>query len=173
MASRGKEDSVEQERGNAEIIRQLWEVVFNRGDVTAVDELVSEDFTNFERRERGPEVWRRIALMWRTAFPDLHITVDEEIVHEDVVVHRVTARATHLGELRHSGLGVLAPTGRPVEWEHIHIFHLAGGQIISHWGMRNDVRMLQQIGVITAPEKAWSDHLPQASGIHDPTGHRQ
>ena len=101
--------------------------------------------------------------MWRTAFPDLRIIVDEEIVQENVVVHRVSARGTHLGELRHSALGVIAPTGASVEWDHIHIFHLSNGRIISHWGTRNDVRMLQQIGVLTAPDNAWSERTPQSA----------
>jgi hypothetical protein len=81
------------EQNNGETVRRLWEDVFNRGDLAAIDDLVSEALTNFRSHERGPEVWRSIATMWRTAFPDLRITVDEEIVHGDAVVHRVTARA--------------------------------------------------------------------------------
>ena len=40
---------------NGEIVRQFWDAVINRGDLAAIDDFVSEDLTNFQRRERGPE----------------------------------------------------------------------------------------------------------------------
>jgi predicted ester cyclase len=126
--------------------------------VGEIERFIAEDFTNFVRPERGPGVWRQIVAVWRTAFPDVRIAIDEEILDGTAVVHRVTARGTHLGELRHPGLGVIPATGRQAEWDQIHIFHVVNGKIVSHWGTRNDVRMLQQIGMLTAPGGAWWEH---------------
>jgi predicted ester cyclase len=137
------------EQANAAVVRRFWEEVFNRGNLAAIDDLVAEDFVNFNRPGRGAEVWRGIATMWRTAFPDLHVTIEDEIVHGDAVVHRVTARGTHLGELRQPTIGVVPATGRAVDgWDHIHIWRLRGGRIVEHWGCRNDVKMLQQLGAV-------------------------
>jgi hypothetical protein len=43
---------------------------------------------------------RHIVTVWRTAFPDLHYQIQEEIVHDDKVVTRVLMRGTHLGEFQ-------------------------------------------------------------------------
>jgi predicted ester cyclase len=97
-------------------------------------------------------MWRRIAAWWRTAFPNLQITVLEEIVQGDAVVQRVTARGTHLGELRHPGIGVIPPTGRSFEgWDQIHIWHVTDGRISDHWATRDDLKLLQQLGVVGTP----------------------
>jgi len=143
------------EQRNGQIVREMWETLLNRGDVGETERFIADDFTNFLRPERGPAVWRQIVGVWRTAFPDVRITVDEEILSGTAVVHRVTARGTHSGELRHPALGVIPPTARPVEWDQIHIFHVVAGKIASHWGTRNDIRMLQQIGALTTQGQAW------------------
>ena len=135
------------------IVRRFAEVVFNQGELAAVDDFVDDDFTNFGKRySNGRELWRGIATMWRTAFPDVHYTVEEEIVQGDKVVQRVTMRGTHLGELRQPTIGYLPPTGRPFEVDQIHIWRLAGGKIAEHWGTRNDLKLLRQLGVWPPPE---------------------
>jgi predicted ester cyclase len=141
------------EHENGAIVRRFIERVFEQGDLDAIGEFVADEFTNFNRREDGREAWRRIAVMWRTAFPDVRFPVEDEIVHGDKVVQRVRMRGTHLGELRHPSIGTIPATGRSFDVDQIHIWRVVGGRIAEHWGTRNDLKMLQQLGVAPAPDQ--------------------
>ena len=61
--------------------------------------------------------------MYRAAFPDLQMKIEDEVVEGDVVVTRWTARGTHKGEL----MGV-APSGKQVVVTGIVIARFATGQ---------------------------------------------
>jgi ketosteroid isomerase-like protein len=146
------------EQDNAAIVRRFWELVWNQGELAAIDDLVDDDFTNFGiRRPGGRAGVRHIVTVWRTAFPDLHMQVQEEIVRGDQVVHRVMARGTHLGEFQ-TGIGPgrilppMAPTGRSFEADQIHIHRVQGGRIVEHTATRNDLLMLSQLGLLPGVE---------------------
>ena len=83
------------EQDNAAVVRRFWDLVWNNGELPAIEELVDDDFTNFGiQRPGGHAALRHIVTAWR----DLHIEVEEEIASGDTVVHRVTARGTRLGK---------------------------------------------------------------------------
>jgi predicted ester cyclase len=89
------------EQDNGAIVRRFLDLVWNRGELSAIDGLVDDEFTNFGvRRPGGHAGMRHIVTVWRTAFPDLHYEIQEEIVHDDKVVTRGLMRGTHLGELQ-------------------------------------------------------------------------
>jgi ketosteroid isomerase-like protein len=153
------------EQENAAIVRRFWDLVWNNGDLPAIDELVDDDFTNFGiRRPGGHAAVRRIVTAWRTAFPDLRMEVQREIVCGDTVVHQVMARGTHLGEFP-AGIGpsrildAMPPTGRSFEADQIHIHQLEDGKIAGHTATRNDLLMLSQLGLLPGvtpiAESAW------------------
>ena len=56
---------------------------------------------------------------------------------------RVISRGTHKGELQG-----IAPTGKEVTTTIILITRLAGGKFAEDWESRDDLGMLQQLGVI-------------------------
>ena len=100
---------------------------------------------------------RHIITAWRTAFPDLRYEIQEEIVHGDKVVVRVMLRGTHLGEFPPGVgpariMGAMPPTGRSVEADQIHIHRLAGGKIVEHAASRNDLLLLNQLGLVAGTE---------------------
>ena len=99
--------------------RRTLEEVFNQGDLTIVDELVAPDFLNHDvppgMNHRGPDSTRQIARMLRTAFPDLHFTIEELVAEADTVAGRVTMRGTHLGPFQG-----IAPTARSFQQAHMH-----------------------------------------------------
>ena len=138
----------------------MYAEVFDAGNLDVIDELVADQFANFATPGEGRATWRRIASMWRTAFPDWHTTVDDEVVTEDTVVHRVTISGTHAGELRHPLIGTVPATGRRVTgWDQIHIWRIRNGRLAEHWGTRNDLKMLQQLGLVSAIGEAVPSHI--------------
>ncbi|MBV8987373.1 MAG: ester cyclase, partial [Solirubrobacterales bacterium] len=81
----------------------------------------------------------------------MRFEIEDEVVHGDAVVHLVTCTGTHEGTLEHPAIGVLPPTGRSFKVDHMHIHRVRDGQIVQHWGTRNDLAMLQQLGVVITP----------------------
>ena len=165
------------EQGNAAVVRRFWDLVWNNGELSAIGELADDDFTNFGiRRPGGHAALWHIVTAWRTAFPDLHIEVQEEIACGDAVVHRVIARGTHLGEFP-PGIGpgrvldAMPPTGRSFEADQIHIHRIRGGKITGHAATRNDLLMLSQLGLLPGitpvTEAAWRTQLTPDPG-HPP-----
>ena len=81
--------------------------------------------------------------IFRTAFPDFHYTVEDEIAEGDKVVVRLTARGTQNG----SFLG-MPPSGKQATWSEIHIARMSSGKVVEHWVESDTLGMLQQLGVI-------------------------
>jgi predicted ester cyclase len=134
---------------NKALFRRTYEELLNRGDLSVADELVSADFINHEAppgRNRGPESMRGLATMLRTAFPDLRFTIEELVAEGEVVAGRLTMSGTHEGPL----MG-MPPTGRSVRQNHMHFVRFREGKAVEHWGVRDDVGMMQQMGVIPEP----------------------
>jgi len=133
--------------------RRTLEEVFNQGDLAIVDELVAPDFLNHDvppgMNSRGPDSTRQIARMLRTAFPDLHFTIEELVAEADTVAGRVTMRGTHLGPFQ----GIPA-TGRSFEQAQTHFVRFREGFAIEHRAVRDDLGMMRQLGVIPAPANA-------------------
>jgi predicted ester cyclase len=157
------------EQDNATVVRRYWDLVWNQGELSAVDELIDDEFTNFGTRQPGAHAAvRHIVTAWRTAFPDLRVEIQEEIAYGDAVVHRVMARGSHLGEFPPGigpgrVLGAMPPTGRTFEADQIHIHHVRDGRITGHAATRNDLLMLSQLGLLPGiepvSEAAWRTQL--------------
>ena len=84
--------------------------------------------------------------MLRTAFPDLHFEIEELVAEGDVVAGRLTMSGTHEGPL----MGT-PPTGRSVRQEHMHFVRFEDGKAVEHWGVRDDLVMMQQLGLMPDP----------------------
>ncbi len=95
----------------------------------------------------GPEAIKLSVALYRAAFPDLHITVDEVIADQDTVLLRWTARSTRPGEPDSSESCRTRSmlTG-------VTISRLAGGQVMesaTHW---NRTAVLARLGVLSSEE---------------------
>ncbi len=146
------------EETNRTQFRRTYEEMFNQGNLANVDELIAPDCINHEvppgMNNRGPESMRRVVMMLRTAFPDLHFTIEELVAEGDTVVGRVTMSGTHQGPF----MGI-APTGCSVRQVSAHFVRFRDGKGIEHRAVRDDLGLMQQLGVIPAPAH---EHVPEA-----------
>jgi steroid delta-isomerase-like uncharacterized protein len=78
-----------------------------------------------------------------SAFPDIHIEVDQLITQADIVAVRLLIRGTHRDEF----LGIPA-TGRGINIQSVDIFRLADGKIAEQWVLMDALGMMQQLGAI-------------------------
>jgi predicted ester cyclase len=137
---------------NKALFRRTYEELLNGGDLSVAKELVALDFINHEAppgRDRGPESMRGLATMLRTAFPDLHFVIEELIAEGDMVAGRLTMSGTHEGPL----MGT-PPTGRSVRQDHMHFVRFRDGKAIEHWGVRDELGMMKQLGLVPEPQRS-------------------
>jgi steroid delta-isomerase-like uncharacterized protein len=137
---------------NKAICRQLIEEVVNRGNLAVVDSLVASSYVYHGPgglEMRGPEGFKQLVTMYRTAFPDLKMTIDDAIAEGDKVVLRWTGRGTHRGDL-----AGIAPTGRATTVTGLVVSRLANGKIVEDFESFDEVGMLRQLGVTTIPVPA-------------------
>lgn len=127
-------------------VHRFYEEVFNRKNMTALDELIDPQVVDHSAPAGAPggiEGARQFASMLLSAFPDAHFVVEDLIAEGDQVVARLTQSGTHLGIF----LGI-PPTGKRVTVTGIEIFRLAGGKFVEHWNNYDDLGLFQQLGVL-------------------------
>ncbi len=146
------------EETNKALLRRTYEEWFNQGNLTNVDELIAPECINHEvppgMNNRGPESIHQVVMMLRSAFPDLHFTIEELVAEGDTVAARVTLSGTHLGPF----MG-MAPTGRSVRQAQMHFVRFRDGKGIEHRAVRDDLGMMQQLGVIAVSAH---EHVPES-----------
>lgn len=134
---------------NKTVARRFFEL-FSQGDMETIGrELLSPEFVGHFPGMPEPlnlEGYRQVGLMFRSAFPDIQDTVEDQIADGDKVATRITSRGTHQGEL----MGIPA-TGKRYTITATVVDRIAGGRIVERWAEFDQLGMLQQLGVIPAP----------------------
>ena len=130
------------ERENVETARRLYEEGLGRGNVSVVDELVSEDFRDPRRGSCGRLGMERVFSDLRRSYPDLAASIEEQEVEDDLVRTRVVLSGTDTG-------GVLwyPPTGRRVTFAAGFVDRFSGGRLIEHSGEADTEDLLRQLGL--------------------------
>ena len=140
---------------NKAVARRWFEELFNAGNLEVADEIVAPDHVNHDPTlpdiPAGPEGQRQIVNLYRGAFTNAHISVEEQLAEGDKVVTRWTGSGTHQGEL----MGV-APTGNQVTITGLTINRISEGKIVESWSNYDALDMMRQIGAIPEPGKSES-----------------
>jgi steroid delta-isomerase-like uncharacterized protein len=146
----GRRRSMSEE--NRSLARRSWEIV-NQHDPDLIDEMYTDDFVWHEPDQdiHGSEEARQFVTTFFNAFPDINVTVEDEIAEGDKVVTRWTMRGTHQGDL----MGI-APTERQIEFEGITIHRIEGDKIAEEWERYDMLGFMEQLGVVSEPEQAGS-----------------
>lgn len=138
---------------NKALTRRLVEEAFTAGRLEVVDELIARDYVGHDpslpEDARGPEGVRELIAGYRAAFPDIRVTVEDQIAEGDMVVTRWAATGTHQGEL----MGMPA-TGKQGTVTGITIDRIADGKIVESWDNWDTLGLMQQLGAIPAPATA-------------------
>jgi predicted ester cyclase len=116
--------------------RRWFEDGFGRGDMSVLEELMPEE-------QLLESSMREQVQAYRAGFPDITVTIDDQLAEGDRVMTMATFRGTHTGDL----LG-LPPTGKRMEYTIVQVATYADGKIIDQWSDFHPVRVLQQLGLI-------------------------
>ena len=134
---------------NKALVRQFYAEI-DAGNLDAMDELVAEDYLDhnppFPELPAGREGLKQAFQVFWTATPGRH-EIEDQVAEGDKVVMRLTASGRHEGELP----GPLPASGADLRETAVAIHRIADGKIVEHWSDRDDLGLMQQLGVITLP----------------------
>ena len=130
---------------NKTVTNAFVEEVWNRKNVTAVDEFFAPDYAEHNLSnpdETGNrESTRQDIASFISAFPDCHVTYDDVFAEGDKVAIRLTCRGTHKGEFMN-----IAPTGKEITIMGIGIARFVEGKIAEMWEIIDFPGLMRQIG---------------------------
>ena len=140
---------------NKAVARRIPTEMYTQGNLSVADEVFAADYVEHHPLPpgfpTGREAVKRFVSGMRSAFPDLNYTVDDIFAEDDRVAVRLTGRGTHQGRWE---LLPLPPTGRTVSWTEMHICRMAGGQLVEHWPVIDQLALLQQLGAVPEGDPA-------------------
>ena len=137
--------STEQQKVNDRVIKEVW----NQGNLELLDELCDPNFLLHDGTTaiHGIDGFKRYVERDRLAFPDVHFTIEDEVVEGDKVVTRFICRGTHEGYL----VGI-APTGKRMTVSGIVLNRFANDRLMESWINFDTFGMMRQLGVISFAE---------------------
>src|SRR6201984_3589832 len=95
---------------NKSLVRRLIEEPINKGNFKVMDEILSTDYVYREPtagEKRGSAGYQEIVTMYRNAFPDIKLTIEQQVAVGDKVVTRTSGSGTHRGgTVRYSTTGL-------------------------------------------------------------------
>ncbi len=128
------------------IVRREIDKIIHTGNVENIENYISPEYYEGNRPEGqvvGIEGAKQHILGVRQTYPDLKLTINQQIAEGDWVVTRITARGTHQGEW----MGI-KPTGKRVTITGVNIDKVVDGKITEHGGAANMFEALLGINAI-------------------------
>jgi predicted ester cyclase len=125
---------------------RIWTEGLNRGDLSVAPHAFAPDcvihMTGIPEPVRGIDAWTQVIAGLLAAFPDLRLTIEDQVGSGDHIAFRWHATGTHTGPL-----GAVPPTGRSVALDGLIVDHLRDGRVVERWEQWDQPRMLAQLGL--------------------------
>lgn len=145
------------EEDNKALYRRLFEEAINQGSLETVDELVSPNYVNynFPAPTPGSDGFKQVIGMFRTAFPNIRVDVEQVFAEGDTVIGRGAFVGNHQGPFQG-----IPPTGKQVRVPYIDIWRIEGGKFVENWVQMDLLGLMQQLGVVPPPPSTPSGQEP-------------
>jgi predicted ester cyclase len=137
---------------NKKTIRTFIEEFQGRRNLGIINDYLTPEFVDHTAPPGAPKSREGVTgffSQFYAAFPDFHAIIHDQVAEGNKVVTRKTFHGTHRGEF----LGIPA-TGREIAVDVFDILELSDGKVISHWGILDQLGLMQQLGVVPAESAA-------------------
>lgn len=137
---------------NVSVFRRIVDELFMNNNPEAFEELLSPDFVDHEGVPGVPptrEGVKQLIAAVHAAFPDFQVDIEHVVAQDDLVVFMTTWRGTQSGPF----MGV-PPSGKQVAWKVYDTVRIVDGKCVEHWGLMDQLSLMQQLGVIPTPVAA-------------------
>lgn len=149
------EDRFPYAEGNKDLCRRFIQKIVNKGELSLIGDFMSPDVVNHELVDsfgdselphgHNIEWMTDLVYLYRHAFPDLHVEVQDQIAEGDRVVTCFRMQGT-----QKKALMTIAASGRKIDIAGIRVDRLAGGRIIESWSHLDVIGMLRQLAALPA-----------------------
>ncbi|HEV2758596.1 MAG TPA: ester cyclase [Acidimicrobiales bacterium] len=133
---------------NKAVVERFFDELVGRGQVDLVDQVCDAAIVNHAAapdRQRGIENLKAVLAFSLTAQPDQRWVERYVLADGDLVVAYGRRDGTWQAP---SFRGIDTPSSGPVSVELAHMFRVRDSKIVEHWAVRDDLGMMQQLGVI-------------------------
>jgi steroid delta-isomerase-like uncharacterized protein len=131
---------------------RLIEEVWNGGNLDFAEECFTQDYVNHDpsipEEIRGPEGFKHNVAAIRSAFPDFHMRIVDQVAEAEKLVTRYVITGTQEGEL-----AGIPPSGNRIEVAGMGIDYFRRGKICESWEYYDVLGLMQQLGAIPYPEE--------------------
>jgi steroid delta-isomerase-like uncharacterized protein len=137
---------------NEQLFQRYFDECANGGNLDLCDEIFAADYQHHDpanpdpRPVVGPQGVKAHLESLKGGFPDLVFDVEDTISDGDQIIVKWTARGTNTGDY----FGMPA-TGKPIEITGMNSWVTRDGKAIEGWVNRDDMLLLQQLGVVPTP----------------------
>jgi steroid delta-isomerase-like uncharacterized protein len=135
---------------NAALARRIYQL-FSDDKLDDALELVAEDveavLVPFGQTFHGREGFTGFMQGFKGAFPDIRISVTNQVATDDQVVSEFTARGTHTGPLQ-TPAGAIPATGRTVDLIVCEVMRVKNGRITSLHNYQDAASIMRQLGLV-------------------------
>jgi len=132
-----------QGEANKATMQRLYDA-FGSGDTTIVDSALAENFVEHQVMTGfapGREGLKQLIAGMKVGFPDLKLGAHQMSADSDLVWAHSSFTGTNTGPF----MGTKA-TGKPIDVEAFDLVRFEGGKIVEHWGIADNMAMMQQLG---------------------------
>ena len=133
---------------NKALVRRIFEEGINQNQPSIFDELIAPSYVNYDfpAPTQGPDGFKMVIGMFRAAFPDMRVTLEEELAEDDKVITRGYFTGTHKGDFQG-----IPPTGKQIRVKYIDVWRITNGKMVENWVQMDQLGLMQQLGVIPTP----------------------
>jgi steroid delta-isomerase-like uncharacterized protein len=134
---------------NRNLMHRWFNEVWNQGSVAAIDELLAEDAILYGLADsqgnpvNGKDAFKAFHAQFRSAFPDISVTIEDTLCEGDQVAARCAVRGKHSGD----SLG-FAASDNPVAFTGMAIARIKDGKFVEAWNNFDFLALYTQIGKI-------------------------
>lgn len=129
------------------IIGEIW----NAGNLGSTGELVSDEYVmrnpTLDLDAQGQDGFKNVVRTFRSSFPDLEVTIEDQITEAETVAVRYRVEGTHQGDF----LGI-PPTGTEIAVDAMTIVRFEAGKAVEEWILYDVLGLMQQFGIAPAPQ---------------------
>jgi steroid delta-isomerase-like uncharacterized protein len=135
------------EEANKTMVRQFMEEVFNKGNTAYADQVLAVDFverTPSPGQEQGLAGFKKMMEEWRKGMPDMKVEILDVMSDGDRVIAHVRQSGTMSGEM----MPGMPPGKKAVDVQGVDIVRFKDGKAVEHWGYYEEMKMMQQLGMM-------------------------
>jgi predicted ester cyclase len=125
---------------------RTWVEGLNRSDVSVADDVFVADCVIHINGSPEPNLgvagFKQMVAGLLAAFPDLHFSIEDQIVAGDKVATRWVAEGTNS-----AALDSVPATGRRVRVDGLILDHVVAGRVVERWEQWDQLGMMQQLGL--------------------------